>query len=94
MNVTYNHTAIATAEFEDPKFEDARYRLTVTRVNGCPTAKFELDGFDGKHEDGVTLHYMFSGMWLDFVAEIPACASYAVDTANAAQACFKQVMAT
>ncbi len=93
MSITYNHTAIATAEFNDPKFEGASYRLTVTRVNDLPLAGFELDGFDCTHNSGVTLHFMTSKSWVEFVASIPECAPYAADTANAARVCFERVMA-
>lgn len=92
MHIVYNHKAIATAEFADPKF-DVRYRLTVTRVNGCSTATFELDGFNGDSDYAVPLLYPSACTWLDFAAQLPAEGMPCADIANAAQACFKQVMA-
>lgn len=92
MGTVYNHKAIATAEFTDPKFGGVRFRLTVTRVNGAPTARFELDGFNGDSEVAVPLYYLSSGTWLDYAASLPQSAPYAAEAANAAQECFKQVM--
>lgn len=55
MCITYNHKAIATAEFADEK-HSVRYRLTVTRRNDNPTARFTLDGFNsGKRGRGATV---------------------------------------
>lgn len=92
MGTVYNHKAIATAEFTDPKCGGVRFRLTVTRVNGAPAARFELDGFNGDSDYAVPLYYLSSGTWLDYAASLPQGAPYVAETANAAQECFKQAM--
>lgn len=92
MCITYNHKAIATAEFADEK-HSVRYRLTVTRRNDNPTARFTLDGFNSGSADAVLLYNLAHGTWLDFVAALPAVGMPAADIANAARACFEQVMA-
>lgn len=92
MHVVYNHKAIATAEFADEE-RDIRYRLTVTRVNSVPTARFELDGFNGDSDYAVPLCYLQNGTWLEYAATLPAEGLPVADIANTARACFEQVMA-
>lgn len=92
MSTVYSHKAIAAAEFTDPKFGGVRFRLTVTRVNGAPTARFELDGFNGDSDYAVPLYYLSNGTWLEYAAMLPSKGLPVADIANAAQECFKQVM--
>lgn len=92
MHVVYNHKAIATAEFADVE-HDVRFRLTVTRVNGVPTARFELDGFNGDSDYAVPLCYLSNVTWLEYAAALPSEGLPVADIANAARACFEQVSA-